>query len=109
MFENEVQTRAAICGNGILLAIIFLFAHLPIVLLIVPVALLLLALFIFLPKIFRKGMGEETDAAIDAFGKNEHLRKIFRALFVAVVGLVMTQVFDPGTVQEMVKIITANV
>jgi hypothetical protein len=72
-------------------------------------ALLLLALFIFLPKIFRKRMGEVTDAAIDAFGKNEHLRKIFRALFVAVVGLVMTQVFDPGTVQEMVKIITADV
>jgi len=44
MFENEVQTRAAICGNGILLAIIFLFAHLPIVLLIVPVAILFLGL-----------------------------------------------------------------
>lgn len=44
MFENKMQTRAAICGTGILLAIIFLFAHLPIVLLIVPVAILFLGL-----------------------------------------------------------------
>ena len=42
MFENELQTRAAICGTGVLLAIIFLVAHLPVILLVVPVALLFL-------------------------------------------------------------------
>ncbi|WML67853.1 MAG: hypothetical protein METHP_01421 [Methanoregula sp. SKADARSKE-2] len=42
-------------------------------------------------------------------GQSRAVEDFFRALFVAVVGLVMTQVFDPGTVQEMVKIITANV
>ena len=44
MFENEMQTRAAICGTGLLLGIIFLFAHLPLILLIVPVAILFLGI-----------------------------------------------------------------
>lgn len=44
MFENELQTRAAICGSGILLAIIFLVAHLPLLLLTVPVAILFLGI-----------------------------------------------------------------
>ncbi|MCK9630432.1 MAG: hypothetical protein M0R30_02220 [Methanoregula sp.] len=42
MFESELQTRAAICGAGLLLALIFLFAHLPLILMIVPVAILFL-------------------------------------------------------------------
>jgi hypothetical protein len=42
MFENEVQTRAAICGTGVLLGIVFVLAHLPLLLLIVPVAVLFL-------------------------------------------------------------------
>ena len=37
MFENEVQTRIAICGTGILLGLIVVLAHLPLILLIVPV------------------------------------------------------------------------
>lgn len=44
MFENEIQTRAAICGTGILLALIFSFAHLPLILLIVPVSVLFLGI-----------------------------------------------------------------
>ena len=44
MFENEIQTRCAICGTGILLGAIFLFAHLPVILLVVPVAVLFLGL-----------------------------------------------------------------
>ena len=44
MFENELQTRAAICGAGLLLALIFLFAHLPLILLIVPVIILFLGI-----------------------------------------------------------------
>ena len=34
MFENELQTRCAICGTGILLGLIFVLAHLPLILLI---------------------------------------------------------------------------
>ena len=44
MFESEVQTRVAICGTGLLLALIFLFAHLPLILLVVPVAILFLGI-----------------------------------------------------------------
>jgi hypothetical protein len=44
MFENETQTRCAICGTGILLGAIFLLAHFPVILLVVPVAVLFLGL-----------------------------------------------------------------
>ena len=44
MFENEVQTRLAICGTGVLLGLVFVLAHLPLILLIVPVAVLFLGL-----------------------------------------------------------------
>jgi hypothetical protein len=44
MFENETQTRCAICGTGILLGAIFLLAHFPVILLIVPVGILFLGL-----------------------------------------------------------------
>ena len=44
MFENELQIRAAICGTGILLGLVFVLANLPFILLIVPVAVLFLGL-----------------------------------------------------------------
>ncbi len=42
MFENELQTRCAICGSGILLGLIVVLARLPLFLLILPVAVLFL-------------------------------------------------------------------
>ena len=44
MFENERMTRCAICGTGLLLAAVFLFAGLPIVLLVIPVAVIFIGL-----------------------------------------------------------------
>ena len=44
MFENEWQTRCAICGTGILLALIFVAARFPFILLVIPVAVLFLGL-----------------------------------------------------------------
>jgi len=44
MFENEMQTRCAICGTGILLAGVLAIAHLPLILLIIPIAILFLGL-----------------------------------------------------------------
>jgi hypothetical protein len=38
--KNELQTRYAICGTGVLLGLIFVLAHLPLILLTVPVAVL---------------------------------------------------------------------
>ena len=44
MFENEWQTRCAICGTGILLGAIILIAHFPVILFTVPVAVLFIGL-----------------------------------------------------------------
>ena len=185
MFENEVQIRAAICGTGLLLALIFLFAHLPLILLVIPVAILFLGivadpeethavwygmlnvlgifdlstltdaekanyaekkhyfwfgevgmatmlagvfavplgiflasraeitlaftgaaiiflpLFVFLPKFIRQAMKADEDIVIDAFGKNEQLKKVFWAIFAAVAGLVLARVVDPVTAQAV--------
>lgn len=190
MFENELQTRTAICGTAILLATIFLFAHLPHILLIVPVgvlflgivaepeethavwygvlntlgifevafltpaevanygkkrhyfwfgevvtaaviagtfaipvgiffagmseitlafigaAVLFLPLFVFLPKVIQRGMKTDPEIVIEAFGKNKQVKKVFWTLFVAMAGLVLAQVVDPVTAQQVVGVIT---
>jgi len=38
---------------------------------------LFLPLFVFLPKLIQHGMKADTDAVIDAFGKNEQVKKVF--------------------------------
>jgi hypothetical protein len=190
MFENELQTRCAICGTGILLGLVFVLAHLPLILLTVPVAVLFLGivadpeethavwygmlntlgifdlsvlidaeqlnyadkrhyfwfgevgmaamlagvftaplgiflagrteislafigvavlflpLFVFMPKLIQHCMKADTDAVIEAFGKNEQVKKVFWTLFVAMAGLVLARVVDPVTAQQVVGIIT---
>jgi hypothetical protein len=190
MFENEVQTRCTICGTGILLGLVFVLVHLPLILLIVPVAVLFLGivadpeethavwygmlnaigifdvsaltneerlnysdkrhyfwfgevgmaamlagvfavpagiflagraeitlafigaavlflpLFVFMPKLVQHCMKADTEAAINAFGKNEQVKKVFWTLFVAMAGLVLARVVDPLTAQQVVGIIT---
>ena len=44
VFENEVQTRCAISGTGIVLGLIFVLAHLPLLFLILPVAVVFLGI-----------------------------------------------------------------
>lgn len=46
-----------------------------------------------------------TDAVIDMFRKSEQVKKVFRALFVAMAGLVLARVVDPVTAQQVVGII----
>jgi hypothetical protein len=190
MFEDEMQTRCAICGTGVLLGVIFVMAHLPLLFLIVPVtvlflgvvadpeethavwygmlnilgifdlstltdaenvnyaqkkhyfwfgevgmagilagsiavpagiwfagqteislafigaAVLFLPLFVFLPKLIQHCMKADTETVINAFGKNEQVKKVFWTLFVAMAGLVMARVMDPVTAQQVVGIIT---
>lgn len=48
----------------------------------------------------------DTDAVIEAFGKNEQVKKVFWTLFIAMAGLVSAQVVDPVTAQQVVGIIT---
>ncbi|MFA4859908.1 hypothetical protein [Methanoregula sp.] len=190
MFENEMQTRCAICGTGILLGLVLLLAQLPLLLLIVPIAILFLGLvadpeethavwygmlntlgifdlseltdierltyaekrhyfwfgevgmaailaglfavpfgifmagrtaislafigaavlflplFVFLPKLIQQAMKADTDAAIEAFGKNEQVKKVFWTLFISMAGLVLAQVLDPATAQQIVGMLT---
>jgi len=190
MFENEMQTRCAICGTGVLLGLVLLLARFPIIFLIVPVAVLFLGLvadpeethavwygmlntlgvfdlsaltgaeqqtyamkrhyfwfgetgmaailagvfavplgiflagraeislaftgavilflplFVFLPKLIRRAMKADADAVIEAFGKNEHVRKVFWTLFAAMAGLVLARVVDPGMAQQVVGVMT---
>jgi len=189
MFEDEVQTRCAICGTGVLLGLIFVLAHIPLILLTVPVAILYLGivadpaethavwygmlntigifdistltdaenvnyaqkkhyfwfgevgmagilagsiavptgiwfagqteislafigaavlflpLFVFMPKLIQCGMKADTEAAINSFGKNEQVKKVFWTLFVAMAGLVLARVVDPVTAQQVVGVI----
>ena len=190
MFGNEVQTRIAICGTGVLLGLVFVLAHLPTIMLIIPVmvlflgivadpeethavwygmlntlgifdlsaltneerlnysdkrhyfwfgevgmaamlaglfavpagiflagraeitlafistAVLFLPLFVFLPKLLQRAMKADADAAIEAFGKNEQVKRVFWTLFVAMAGLVLARVLDPVTAQQIVAMIT---
>jgi hypothetical protein len=190
MFEDEVQTRCAICGTGVLLGLIFVLAHLPLILLTVPVAVLFLGivadpeethavwygmlnsigifdvstltdaenanyaekkhyfwfgevgmagilagsiaipagiwfagqteislafigasvlflpLFVFIPKLVQCAMKADADAVIEAFGKNEQVKKVFWTLFIAMAGLVMARVVDPVTAQQIVGILS---
>ncbi|MGD0079853.1 MAG: hypothetical protein ABSB80_04285 [Methanoregula sp.] len=72
-------------------------------------ALLFLPLFVFLPWLIRYAMNTDTYAVLDVFGKNEQVKKVFWALFIATAGLVLAQVVDPLTAQKIVGIITGMV
>ena len=51
-------------------------------------------------------MRVDADAVIGAFGENEHVKKVSWTLFVAMAGLVLARVVDPGMAQQVVGIIT---
>ena len=190
MFENELQTRAAICGTGCLLGLVFVLARLPLLSLIAPVAILFLGLvadpeetqatwygmlntlgifeiadltdaekknyagkrhyfwfgevgmavilagifavpagiylagrteitlafigaavlflplFIFLPKLIQQAMKTDTGMILGTFGKNEHMKKVFWAVFAALAGMVLAQVLDPATARQIAGLIT---
>jgi len=47
-------------------------------------------------------MKADADDVIEALGKNEQVKKVFWTLFVAMAGLVLAQVADPVTAQQVV-------
>jgi hypothetical protein len=67
---------------------------------------LFLPLFVFLPKFIRFAAKADEDAVLEAFGKNEQIKKVFWALFTATAGLVLAQVVDPQTAQAVLAAIT---
>lgn len=54
-------------------------------------------------------MKADTDAAIEAFGKNKQVKKVFWTLFILMAGLVLAQVLDPATAEQIVGMITGVV
>jgi F0F1-type ATP synthase assembly protein I len=72
-------------------------------------AVLFLPLFVFLPRLIRYAMKADTDAVLDAFGKNEQVKKVFWTFFLATAGLVLAQVLDPDTAQRIVGMIAGIV
>jgi F0F1-type ATP synthase assembly protein I len=76
---------------------------------VIGAAVLFLPLFVFLPRIIRYAMKADTDAVLDAFGKNEQVKKVFWALFIATAGLVLAEVVDPAMAQQIVGIIAGLV
>jgi predicted MFS family arabinose efflux permease len=84
---------------------IFLAGRAEITLAFIGAAILFLPLFVFMPKLMQQAMKADTDAAIEAFGKNEQVKRVFWTLFVAMMGLVLARVVDPVTAQQVVGMI----
>jgi hypothetical protein len=58
-----------------------------------------------MPKLIQCGVKADTEAAINAFGKNEQVKRVFWTLFIAMAGLVLARVVDPVTAQKVVALI----
>jgi hypothetical protein len=103
---GEVGMAAALAAAFAVPLGIFLTGMTEITLAFIGAAVTFLPLFVFLPKVIQRGMKADTDTVIDAFGKNEQVKKVFWAVFVAMAGLVMARVVDPVTAQQVVGMIT---
>jgi hypothetical protein len=68
-------------------------------------AVLFLPVFVFLPKLIRYAMKTDTDAVLEAFGKNEQVKKVFWSVFIILAGLVLAEVADPATAQKIAEIL----
>ena len=103
---GEVGMAALLAGMFAVPLGIFLAGRAEITLAFTGAAVLFLPLFVFLPKLIQRAMRADVNIVIEAFGKNEQVRKVFWTLFVAMAGVVLAQVVDPVTAQEVVGIIT---
>jgi hypothetical protein len=103
---REVGMAGILAGSIAVPAGIFLAGRAEITPAFIGAAVMFLPLFVFMPKLVQCAMKADGDAVIDAFGKNEHVKKVFRTLFVAMAGLVLARVVDPVTAQPLVGIIT---
>jgi len=105
-FSTGEVTMASILAGTIAVPAGFWFAGLTVLpLAVIGGAVLFLPLFVFLPRLIRYAMKADTDAVLDAFGKNEHVKKVFWTFFIATAGLVLAQVLDPATAEQIVGMI----
>jgi len=102
---GEVGMAAILAGVFAVPLGIFMAGRTEITLAFIGAAVLFLPLFVFLPKLIQQAMKADTDAAIEAFGKNEQVKKVFWTLFIGMAGLVLARVVDPVTAQQVVGMI----
>ena len=100
---------AALLAANIAVPVGFWFAAIaPLPLAFIGAAVLFLPVFVFLPKLIRYAMKADTDAVLGQFGKNEQVKKVFWALFIATASLVLAEVVDPVTAQAILAAITGT-
>ncbi|OPX62547.1 MULTISPECIES: hypothetical protein [unclassified Methanoregula] len=118
--EDPAEYRTWFCAGETCMAVLlalniavpafFWFAGLaPLPLAFIAAAVLFLPLFVFLPKLIRYAVKADTDAVLEAFGKNEQTKKVFWALFVVVAGLVLAEVADPALAEKIAGILAGMV
>ena len=100
---------AALLALNIAVPAFFWFAGITVLpLAFIGAAVLFLPLFVFLPRIIRYAMKADTDAVLEAFGKNEQVKKVFWSVFIALAGLVLAEVVDPETTRQILGIFTGT-
>jgi len=104
---GEVGMAAMIAGVFAVPLGFFLAVRAEIALAFIGAAVLFLPLFVFMPKLIQRAMKADTGASIEAFGKNEQVKRVFWTLFVAMAGLVLAKVLDPALVQQIIGILTS--
>ena len=109
-FSVGEVTMASILAGSLAVPAGFWFATITVLpLAVIGGAVLFLPLFVFLPRLTRSAMKADTDAVLDAFGKNEQVKKVFWTFFIATAGLVLAQVVDPATAESIVRTIAGIV
>ena len=68
---------------------------------VIGAVLVFLPVFVFLPKLIRQATKTDTEAILETFGKNEQMKKVFWALFLAVAGLVLAEIADPAIAEKI--------
>jgi hypothetical protein len=101
---GETGMAALLAANIAVPAFFWFAAIAPLPLAFIGAAVLFLPLFVFLPRIIRYAMQADTDAVLDAFGKNEQVKKVFWSVFIILAGLVLAEVVDPVTAQQIAGI-----
>jgi F0F1-type ATP synthase assembly protein I len=109
-FSVGEVTMASILAGSLAVPAGFWFATITVLpLAVIGGAVLFLPLFVFLPRLVRYAMKADSDAVLDAFGKNEQVKKVFWTFFIATAGLVLAQVVDPATAESIVRMIAGFV
>jgi hypothetical protein len=103
---GEVGMASVLAGLFAVPAGCWLAGRAEITLAFIGASILFLPLFVFLPKLIQREMKADADAAIEAFGKNEQVKKVFWTVFVSMAGLILARVLDPVTAQQVVGVIT---